>query len=149
MELSKLSYVELLTLKRQVDVELLFKKETKVETKKLLKIYAIELVNYIKSNTGVDISQKNRKHLYVFSRYVVSKHLYEKGMLLSEIGNVFNLDHTSIIHGNNTYAELLETEFETFMAVKGKIDKLIKDFNDKETTKADTGNVQAECGEVA
>jgi len=149
MELSKLSYVELLTLKRQVDVELLFKKETKVETKELLKIYAIELVNYIKSNTGVDISQKNRKHLYVFSRYVVSKHLYEKGMLLSEIGSVFNLDHTSIIHGNNTYAELLETEFETFMAVKGKIDKLIKDFNDKETTKVNTGNVPIECGEVA
>lgn len=138
MEISKLSYIELLSLKRKVDAELLFKKESSAGLKDILNIYAIGMIEFVNSEIGIDVTQKNRKIVYTFSRFVIMKHLHEKGMLLSDIGRVLNLDHTSVIHGINTYNQLLSTEFERFMTVAGKINNLINNFNDKEKAKADT-----------
>lgn len=149
MEISKLSYIELLSLKRKVDAELLFKKESRAGLKDILNIYAIGMIEFVNSEIGIDVTQKNRKNVYTFSRFVIMKHLHEKGMLLSDIGRVLNLDHTSVIHGINTYNQLLSTEFERFMTVAGKINNLINNFNDKEKAKADTRNIQVKRGEVA
>ena len=81
MNLSQYTYTELLQLKRKIDVELLFRRETSMAmTKEMNFIYGSELIDYINKSQNIDITKSKRKHVYTFARFTVMNHLYNKGM---------------------------------------------------------------------
>ena len=68
MDISQYTYTELLQLKRKIDVELLFRRETSIAmTKEMNFIYGSELIDYINKSQNIDITKSKRKHVYTFA----------------------------------------------------------------------------------
>ena len=150
MDISQYTYTELLQLKRKIDVELLFRRETSIAmTKEMNFIYGSELIDYINKSQNIDITKSKRKHVYTFARFTVMNHLYNKGMQWMRIGELFKKDHSTVIHGVNQYKALTDVNDNTFVGVRNKIEDLIIKFNhDKAKTEPITTDIQAQCGEA-
>ena len=67
----------------------------------------IELIKQIIEQDG--LAQKNRKREIVHRRIYLFRKLREDGHTLKGIGSLFNMNHANILHGLNTYQNLVET----------------------------------------
>ena len=151
MDISQYTYTELLQLKRKIDVELLFRRETTYNNfKQYAFIYASELIDYINKSENIDVTKRIRREIFTFSRFTVMNHLYEKGMNKSDIGRAFEKDHATVINCLKQYKELSETNFDRFIGVRDRIETLIKTFeNDKAKTEPIATDIQVECSKTA
>ena len=151
MDISQYTYTELLQLKRKIDVELLFRRETSMAmTKEMNFIYGSELIDYINKAENIDVTKRIRREIFTFSRFTVMNHLYEKGMNKSDIGRAFEKDHATVINCLKQYKELSETNFDRFIGVRDRIETLIKTFeNDKAKTEPIATDIQVECSKTA
>lgn len=59
-----------------------------------------EIIQYIKEN---NLTINNRKRELVYKRFYFYNLLRLQGMTYQEIGNIFNKDHASILHGIKTH----------------------------------------------
>ena len=150
MNLSQYTYTDLLQIRREIDTELLFRRETTYNNfKQYAFIYASELIDYINKSENIDVTKRIRREIFTFSRFTVMNHLYEKGMNKSDIGRAFEKDHATVINCLKQYKELSETNFDRFIGVRDRIETLIKTFeNDKTKTEPITTDIQAKCGEA-
>jgi hypothetical protein len=73
----------------------------------------IELIKEIIEQDG--LAQKNRKREIVHRRIYLFRKLREDGHTLKGIGNLFNMNHATILHGLNTYKNLVETNDKLFL----------------------------------
>lgn len=151
MDISQYTYTELLQIRRQIDTELLFRREkTYNNFKQYAFIYASELIDYINKYENIDVTKRIRREIFTFSRFTVMNHLYEKGMNKSDIGRAFEKHHTTVINCLKQYKELSETNFDRFIGVRDRIETLIKTFeNDKAKTEPIAIDIQVECSKTA
>ena len=61
------------------------------------------------------LAQKNRKREIVHRRIYLFRKLREDGHTLKGIGSLFNMNHATILHGLNTYKNLVETNDKIFL----------------------------------
>lgn len=54
-----------------------------------------------------DLKTKNRRREVLFKRYYLYNELRKAGLNLMQIGEIFDKDHSSIIHGLRTHEDLL------------------------------------------
>jgi len=73
----------------------------------------IELIKQIIEQDG--LAQKNRKREIVHRRIYLFRKLREDGHTLKGIGSMFNMNHATILHGLNTYKNLVETNDKLFL----------------------------------
>jgi hypothetical protein len=73
----------------------------------------IELIKEIIQQDG--LAQKNRKREIVHRRIYLFRKLREDGHTLKGIGSLFNMNHATILHGLNTYKNLVETNDKLFL----------------------------------
>ena len=73
----------------------------------------IELIKEIIEQDG--LAQKNRKREIVHRRIYLFRKLREDGHTLKGIGSLFNMNHATILHGLNTYKNLVETNDKLFL----------------------------------
>jgi len=73
----------------------------------------IELIKEIIEQDG--LAQKNRKRELVHRRIYLFRKLREDGHTLKGIGSLFNMNHATILHGLNTYKNLVETNDKLFL----------------------------------
>lgn len=73
----------------------------------------IELIKEIIEQDG--LAQKNRKREIVHRRIYLFRKLREDGHTLKGIGSLFNMNHATILHGLNTYKNLVETKDKIFL----------------------------------
>ena len=73
----------------------------------------IELIKEIIEQDG--LAQKNRKREIVHKRIYLFRKLREDGHTLKGIGSMFNMNHATILHGLNTYKNLVETNDKLFL----------------------------------
>ena len=73
----------------------------------------IELIKEIIEQDG--LAQKNRKREIVHRRIYLFRKLREDGHTLKGIGSMFNMNHATILHGLNTYKNLVETNDKLFL----------------------------------
>jgi len=73
----------------------------------------IELIKQIIEQDG--LAQKNRKREIVHRRIYLFRKLREDGHTLKGIGSLFNMNHATILHGLNTYKNLVETNDKLFL----------------------------------
>lgn len=67
---------------------------------------------YFKIN---DISKKTRETSYVWARYVYYRIGLDEGYSLTAIGNELGLDHATVLHGKNKFADLFnQLDFRKF-----------------------------------
>jgi len=62
-----------------------------------------------------ELAQKNRKREIVHRRIYLFRKLREDGHTLKGIGSLFNMNHATILHGLNTYKNLVETNDKIFL----------------------------------
>ena len=151
MELSQYTYTDLLQIKRKIDVELLFRRETSMTMSKEMNfIYGSELIDYINKSENIDITKNKRTSVYTFARFTVMNHLYNKGMQWSKIGKLFKKDHSTAIYAVKQYESLTKTNFDKFIGVRNRIEDLIIKFNnDKAKTKPTSTDIQTKCSKTA
>jgi len=75
-----------------------------------------QLLDIVCSTTGVlpiELCSRSRKREYVIARhlffYIASRHL---GLPLTKIGLFTNRDHSSVIHGKDTYQDFLDMGYQ-------------------------------------
>jgi len=73
----------------------------------------IELIKEIIEQDG--LAKKNRKREIVHRRIYLFRKLREDGHTLKGIANLFNMNHATILHGLNTYKNLVETNDKLFL----------------------------------
>ena len=73
----------------------------------------IKLIKEIIEQDG--LAQKNRKREIVHRRIYLFRKLREDGHTLKGIGSLFNMNHATILHGLNTYKNLVETNDKLFL----------------------------------
>jgi hypothetical protein len=73
----------------------------------------IELIKEIIEQDG--LAEKNRKREIVHRRIYLFRKLREDGHTLKGIGSLFNMNHATILHGLNTYKNLVETNDKLFL----------------------------------
>jgi len=73
----------------------------------------IELIKEIIEQDG--LAHKNRKREIVHRRIYLFRKLREDGHTLKGIANLFNMNHATILHGLNTYKNLVETNDKLFL----------------------------------
>ena len=73
----------------------------------------IELIKEIIEQDG--LANKNRKREIVHRRIYLFRKLREDGHTLKGIGSLFNMNHATILHGLNTYKNLVETNDKFFL----------------------------------
>jgi len=73
----------------------------------------IELIKEIIEQDG--LAQKNRKREIVHRRIYLFRKLREDGHTLKGIASLFNMNHATILHGLNTYKNLVETNDKLFL----------------------------------
>jgi hypothetical protein len=73
----------------------------------------IELIKEIIEQDG--LAKKNRKREIVHRRIYLFRKLREDGHTLKGIGSLFNMNHATILHGLNTYKNLVETNDKLFL----------------------------------
>jgi len=73
----------------------------------------IELIKEIIEQDG--LGKKNRKREIVHRRIYLFRKLREDGHTLKGIGSLFNMNHATILHGLNTYKNLVETNDKIFL----------------------------------
>jgi len=73
----------------------------------------IELIKEIIEQDG--LANKNRKREIVHRRIYLFRKLREDGHTLKGIGSLFNMNHATILHGLNTYKNLVETNDKLFL----------------------------------
>ena len=144
MDISQYTYTDLLQIRREIDTELLFRRETTYNNfKQYAFIYASELIDYINKSENIDVTKRIRREIFTFSRFTVMNHLYEKG-------RAFEKDHATVINCLKQYKELSETNFDRFIGVRDRIETLIKTFeNDKAKTEPIATDIQVECSKTA
>jgi len=64
----------------------------------------IEIIKQIIEQDG--LAQKNRKREIIHKKIYLFTALRKEGFTLKRIGALFNMDHTSILHGLKTYQNL-------------------------------------------
>jgi hypothetical protein len=72
----------------------------------------IELIKEIIEQDG--LKNKNRKREIIHRRIYLFRKLREDGYTLKGIGDLFNLNHATVLHGLNTYKNLVETKDKIF-----------------------------------
>ena len=73
----------------------------------------IELIKQIIEQDG--LAQKNRKREIVHRRIYLFRKLREDGHTLKGIGNLFNMNHATILHGLKTYQDLTDINDKLFL----------------------------------
>jgi hypothetical protein len=68
----------------------------------------IELIKQIIEQDG--LGKKNRRREIVHRRIYLFQALRKEGYTLKRIGDLFNMHHASILHGLNTYQNLVDTK---------------------------------------
>ena len=68
----------------------------------------IELIKEIIEQDG--LAKKNRKREIIHRRIYLFQALRKDGYTLKRIGDLFNMHHASILHGLNTYQNLIDTK---------------------------------------
>lgn len=98
------------------------------EKQKFVKWEATELLKKINRALGIDITQKNRKRLYVYARFIFF-HKVKKNtnMNLVDIGNLIGKDHASVIHGLKEYEKL--KKYPDFNKIRNKINNFLLEDN--------------------
>ena len=83
-----------------------------------------------------DLDTKNRAQIKCYQRYFLYKYLRNNGYTLEEIGKLFNRNHDTVIHGINTFCNLLYSKNKDFVIIvnnfHNELDKKkynIRDFN--------------------
>jgi len=83
-----------------------------------------------------DLDTKNRSQIKCYQRYFLYKYLRNNGFTLEEIGKLFNRNHDTVIHGINTFCNLLYSKNKDFVIIvnnfHNELDKKkynITDFN--------------------
>ena len=134
MNIEELSISELIDLKRQTE-RAIFKnanykmyRQTQEEKKFYLMLYAKDLILYLTNELGYNIMNKNRKIHLTFPRYCIFYYLRSEGLTLQSIADIFNIHHSSIIHGIRMYENLLKYNDAEFGIYQIKINHLITQF---------------------
>ena len=73
----------------------------------------IELIKEIIEQDG--LAKKNRKREIVHRRIYLFRKLREDGHTLKGIGNLFNMNHATILHGLKTYQDLSDVNDKLFL----------------------------------
>ena len=68
----------------------------------------IQLIKQIIEQDG--LANKNRKREIIHRRIYLFQALRKDGYTLKKIGDLFNMHHASILHGLNTYQNLIDTK---------------------------------------
>jgi hypothetical protein len=68
----------------------------------------IELIKEIIEQDG--LGKKNRKREIIHRKIYLFNALRNEGYTLKRIGDLFNMHHASILHGLNTYQNLVDTK---------------------------------------
>jgi hypothetical protein len=68
----------------------------------------IELIKEIIEQDG--LGKKNRKREIIHRKIYLFNALRNEGYALKRIGDLFNMHHASILHGLNTYQNLVDTK---------------------------------------
>lgn len=79
--------------------------------KEELRIHILAAVNQCTGHTLESLKIRSRKSALVLLRFVVFKLWKDQvGLHLTEIGDFFDMDHTSVIHGLKRINDLLDTK---------------------------------------
>ena len=98
------------------------------EKQKFVKWEATELLKKINRALGIDITQKNRKRLYVYARFIFFHKVKKNTNLnLVDIGNLIGKDHASVIHGLKEYEKL--KKYPDFNKIRNKINNFLLEDN--------------------
>ena len=80
----------------------------------------LRTVETISNNLGIDIRTRSRKRPYIQGRWIAFKALRSLGYTLQEIGDVFELDHSTVMHGLKQFdIEFRYSDFKT-LCLKSK-----------------------------
>lgn len=86
----------------------------------------VEVMNDI---LGIDIKERGRKNNYVWGRFIVMYQLLRDGWPTTVVGDVFGMNHSSVIHGRRQVQTMLELPASYFseMCVYKEFKRRIKD----------------------
>ena len=101
-------------------------KKGKSYTDNEMKDYVLGAIEHVTGYNYTKLKSKSRKHEIVLARFVCYKLLrqYTKLSLL-QIGNTFNRDHTTIMHGLRALQDMLDTKDKEAMKLYTKTRNLI------------------------
>lgn len=68
---------------------------------------SVDYVSLMSQIVGEDILKRTREPKLAYSRYFVAYKMHQKGFSTVEIGRMFNLDYSTIIHGIKKVEEML------------------------------------------
>ncbi len=155
-DLSKKTIEELKHLKKCIDYEIykrndeiLSMKQEEMIFRTELQKYGYWLIKFIEEKLEYNIVTDSRKPIFTNSRFILMKHLREKGMRLNQIGKLFYRDHATVITCINKYNDLYHTKEPFFIEQLEKINELIEEYDKSEKNTETPESIQTKSYKVA